>query len=427
MKQSLFYLVLCAFILLSCERNTYQDYMPERFEGHSSVRISPQEAVEQVKNFLSAWADETRGGVPQKEIGEVYAWRTSDIYPSKHGTRGTLSSLLPDTLLYIVNMENEEGYALVSADASKPDVVAFVEQGSLCPGQEIENPGFQLFLEGFTRYSEPPVPILDSITQKPFLKDSVKVKSHTIWKYDMRVLPLLTTQWSQRYPYNKYCVLSSGWLAPAGCAPVALGQIVAYHRYPSSYAGHEYDWDSILEYDKVPEYDLTACNSVAHLINDIGLSIGIQYTSDAGGVNDADIHRLWNKFDYHYHESNTCSFDSLKASLKRHEPVLIYGRGTYNGNYTGHCWVIDGIAVMSQYDLDTPVCSSVPPYPPYVKINSYKLVHCNWGWGGLDDGYFLYDALEKKFDASSHTTSDIEVVINDVRGVQWQIRPLINN
>ena len=45
-----------------------------------------------------------------------------------------------------------------------------------------------------------------------------------------------------------------GEFALAGCVAIAMGQIMAYHKQPSSYNGHEYDWDAILENEIVYPY-----------------------------------------------------------------------------------------------------------------------------------------------------------------------------
>jgi hypothetical protein len=139
----------------------------ENVLSRNGSTISPDEAAALALDFRNSilnQSGQTRGKINEKGVASVYAWRSSEIAP-KSMTRSTASELLPDTLLYIVNFEDSCGYALVSADALIPGVMAFVEEGSLSPNQDINNPGFQNFLNGLGRF------ICDSIKA---ISDSLK-------------------------------------------------------------------------------------------------------------------------------------------------------------------------------------------------------------------------------------------------------------
>lgn len=419
MKQTFLFTFLLCLITLSCETDSYTEYTVSADAPNTKSTISSDDAVAQVKEFLSGWNVNTRGDMVEREIGAVYAWRTNEIFPSSSFTRNTTSTQLPDTLLYIVNFENEEGFALVSADADRPDIVAFIEHGSLAPGQEIENPGFQLFLNGYAKYSrfQPFEPIRPRPGTEPQL----------VWRFDMHIPPMLTTQWSQGAPYNKFCFTPSGNHASAGCIPVALGQIVAYHQFPTSYDGHVYDWDSILQDSTVSVYDVSASNSVGHLIHDIGILVNTYYGEGGSESYEWTVPNMWNSFGYHYQSSSSCDFDSLRVNLARNNPVCMFGFGIVDGFTIGHAWVIDGIAIRSQYNLSEYINDPILPFFPHPIEQSYNLVHCNWGWGGLDDGYFIYEALNQKFDTSTNTISEFEVNFYDIHRVHWQIHPETDN
>lgn len=63
----------------------------------------------------------------------------------------------------------------------------------------------------------------------------------------------------------------------------------------------------------------------------------------------------------------------------------------YFSGQGGHAWVMDGIGTVEYY------CWTYYCYDPVsksyeskdLKVVSSKYVHCNWGWGGIDNGYFL--------------------------------------
>ncbi len=397
-------------------------------DNHST--ITSAEAVVNVKKFLSDW-NSTRSDFVLREVSSVYAWRSNEICFDGNITRSSVGSALPDTLLYIVNFDKEEGFALVSADSYDPGVVAFVENGSLMPGQSLENPGLQLFLEGYKKLrAYPPLPEIDTTQLKPFRPrpQIPETEENLMWKFDCHILPMLTTNWHQRAPYNDSCFTSSGIKAPAGCTSVALAQIVAYHRHPSSFGGHSYKWDSILQTDNVSYNNLEACKSVAQLMHDIGEQVNITYNEKSSGVYHYKIPNLWNNFGYHHiNNSSACSFDSIKTNLSDNNPVYISCSGYLGDEYVGHSWVIDGLAIRSLYDLNVSTNDNTTfPYFPYAKIKSVNLVHCNWGWGGLYNGYFLYDALNKQFDLTSNTTSDFIIDFDNRVRMYTQIYPSVD-
>ena len=45
-----------------------------------------------------------------------------------------------------------------------------------------------------------------------------------------KVGPLLTTEWHQDYPFNRYTPIKGEKHAPAGCVPIAIAQVVNYHQ-----------------------------------------------------------------------------------------------------------------------------------------------------------------------------------------------------
>jgi hypothetical protein len=73
---------------------------------------------------------------------------------------------IPDTVAYVFNFGDEDGYALVSADTRIEDpILAYTESGSL--SDTVNNPGLILFLEGTEDY------ILSSIASAEKKRDSL--------------------------------------------------------------------------------------------------------------------------------------------------------------------------------------------------------------------------------------------------------------
>lgn len=198
----------------------------------------------------------------------------------------------------------------------------------------------------------------------------------------------LSTRWHQRYPYNAQCPSST--CSPAtynghyctGCVPLAIAQILAYHKRPSTL-----DWTSILAGSEIPtNAPQTVINQIAGLIANIGIIVDVQYRCNSSGVYWTSTvvppafqsygmnHGIWQGF----------SLFEIKYSLQNHMPV--YMEGTCDEG--GHAWVCDAYKI---HDYDT---------------EAYDYLHMNWGWGGKSNGYYyIYDPL-------SFNTGDYEFYYN---------------
>lgn len=364
----------------------------------SGLTISPEEAAAQAIEFRNSLVQGnglTRSSNQDKAVASVYAWRSSDIAP-KASTRSTASDLLPDTLLYIVNFEDSCGYALVSANEVVPGVMAYIEEGSLSPNQDIVNPGFQNFLSGIGKFIGDSIKAIsdslkyhdkDSILQ--FTKnDTTPVLYRDYYRTVLSVGPLLSTKWGQYGPYNRECPIDAkGRRSLAGCVAIAIAQVAAYYRNPSSYNGHIYNWDAILHNSEVRATDSIASQSVAELIHDIGELVEMKYSSEVSTAYFDSIHCCLDAFNYHYFYNNTAltDFPTIKNDIGNLCPVII--DGTKYNTEIGHAWVIDGAVVKRQS----------------ITNNERQYVHCNWGDGGSCDGYFIFQAFNTMWDINTDT------------------------
>ena len=90
----------------------------------------------------------TRGVAPVRKLNlkdGVKAFR-------KAGTRSGEASSDNDTLLYVFNFENNEGFALVSASKNTEGLMAIVEQGYCDPDTPSEIEGFEMFKDMAKEY-----------------------------------------------------------------------------------------------------------------------------------------------------------------------------------------------------------------------------------------------------------------------------------
>ena len=384
------------FVLTACQSDieispVADSNSPSSNVVQPTVSISPEDAIQQALAFVNGMESSTRSNESDKRVSSVYAWRSTDIY-SDDIVRGVTTTTLPDTLLYIVNFEENSGYALVSASNKVPGVMAYIENGSLTPNDEIDNPGFQLFLEGYREYvlSDREFVPTDSIVgpSGPYQP----VPGH-FYEVEYSAGPLLTTNWGQREPYNNNCPIINNQHALAGCVAIAIAQITGYHRYPSQPVnyGTPYNWNSIMQYDQVPTTDSVACANVAMLVHDVGLLVNMNYGQNSSGAYFYNVADAWSDYDYHYQKKYSADFDSIMVDISNERPVFMVGeRETSQGN-KGHAWVVDGVAIKSLYlERGHGGGSTI------IKLTQ-NLIHCNWGWYGDKNGYFIIGAFQNRY------------------------------
>lgn len=174
-----------------------------------------------------------------------------------------------------------------------------------------------------------------------------------------------------------------------------MAQTMAYHRHPQSYNGHIYYWDNILNKNYVPLYILSGdveagkAYSVADLVHDIGELVHMNYGVDGSSAKMSECPLALLKLGYMCSSVKDFDYSDVAQSIRLNGPVLMCGNNVYNG--MGHAWVVDGSyskhKLYSYYKAGT-----------WEKVKTKRgldenYIHCNWGWGGSGNGYFLTDAL----------------------------------
>jgi hypothetical protein len=72
------------------------------------------------------------------------------------------------------------------------------------------------------------------------------------------------------------------------------------------------------------------------------------------------------------------------------QPVYMCGKNTVNSK--GHAWVVDGYRI--QYDTHAYYAADDLRLLDRTRTPEKNYVHCNWGWDGYCNGYYLYNALK---------------------------------
>ena len=381
MKQ-LFFCSIALIGFIGCQ-NDYEDF--GSIIESKSYSISELEAIASAKAFISSFYTRSGG---TKEVGDVYAWLTSDYVPATRSSE--VISNESDTLFYIVNFKNDDGFVLVHSQDHIGGILAYVEKGNLCPSDSIESDGFRYYLDCLQSVLPDPIEPLprDTAIGGPDPAYPEPSVFDLPWVIDSIIPPLLTTQWGQLAPFNTYCFTANGQQAVAGCVPVSIAQISAFYAYPSGYNAHLYDWEEIMA-SSVPT-SVAGRESVAHLVHDIGIIAHTSYGVSSSSTSPSRKGSTLDSLGYHYSYA-AYDYDLCMQEFEAGRPVLFGGYQYVPGMmFVGHSWVVDGGLVRSKYVALTDMGGVT--YQQRVAMQ--KLIHCNWGADGRYDGYFLFDNLE---------------------------------
>lgn len=338
------------------------------------------------------------------------------------------SATTPGT--YIVNFA-EGGYAVVVADTYDPQVLALNDEGIFDPDTQ---PGNAYFMTLADDYLAATASLLDSISFNP-LPPPIGEGGETpvnpnpglayVWHDGHRCgrttstvtaverFNLLTTTWHQESPYNKYCeyvdeTTGLTMIAVAGCVPIAMAQIMAYHGKPTEYNGHNFNWESITSSKNIVSESQDA-DDVAFLIGEIGRISNIKYNINGSSVYRQYIVPTFKAFGYVNVKEMSYSSDVILSEVKSSRPVAIAAMDTVSAmDDISHRWVIDGAfqtkKVTTRINLDTNQTCYV------TEEHDTPYFHCNWGWGSLCDGFYLsevFEPLSYSYNESYHVVYNI--------------------
>ncbi|MBO7317804.1 MAG: C10 family peptidase, partial [Bacteroidales bacterium] len=193
------------------------------------------------------------------------------------------------------------------------------------------------------------------------------------------VAPLIKINLDQSAPFNNYCPEIDGEKALVGCVAVGMTQAIMVQRYPQAPQGaYSYHCGSLgtlsIDYDKERPYDWDGMYSgnmdeIARLAYHCGISVEMGYgTTSSGTVTQFIETALVRNFGY---DANRVRYvtktNDIDAWLNTILGELVEGRAVVyrgQGGGGGHCWNVDGWKQATQ------------------------MVHCNWGWNGIGNGYF---------------------------------------
>lgn len=351
-------------ILCGCTNNETNDSTNDK-KSIVESKISAEEAIKMSSDLANQMRSVTRTN-DCIEVKDVLHWRKKDIIKACNlNMKEKMQSVLPDTMLYVVNFKDSKGYAIVAADTRLGGVIAIIEKGNYSPSDVIENDGLRFYMKMLCYYFEKYI----AAKEVPITRS---MNAYTEWVVTEQVGPLTWTEWHQSDPYNRNCPTINGQKAPAGCVPIAIGQIMAYHHAPTSYNNNYYLWDDFGNPLETPT-TTAGCNSVASLIATLGSQTNVTYGLDGSGTSFLNSLNGFEYMGYHYEYVNPYSLDLCWNEIDHSRPFFFSG----HDEESGHAWVVDGYMVKERVNISN---------PNDVQYQDY--IHCNWGWGGSSNGFY---------------------------------------
>lgn len=209
-------------------------------------------------------------------------------------------------------------------------------------------------------------------------KDYVFVVRYTD-SNSMQIDNMLETQWHQGHNFNAYFPFWNGTnqKQAVGCGPIAAGQIMRYHKKPTN-----------INWDNMPA--TYATNSTAEFLHNLALKADAKYETEEN-LTSTTINNIKKAFESYGYKCKLGDYDYSKVlqNIKSNRPVYMRG----SSEDTGHAWVISGLRT---YEVTNNVIIYYPTGRKHMNIAIehwdnpiYNYSHyCNWGWGGLYDGFY---------------------------------------
>lgn len=381
-------------------------------DNKENYTIPIETALNSLDDFLVS-----RGTIPTK--GSIHGYiENYFVVSGGPDTKG----IKKDSLLYVINFKDEQGYALISADKRiSDDIIAVTERGSaneedFISTDEVLTP---------TENDDLTVDEYNDMVESGALAKTTEVinreclryarmelqeyegshgssgtvnrgggsSSQTVtyrWKIEKEVPMLMTTIWTQEGEdnlFNKYCPevgLFRKCTAPAGCVCIAVSQIIAFNEHPTSLTcnGLDIDYAAIKKLYSFTDPTNTGTyleqEMMARFILNVGGWCGTKYHSifgySWGFAWPSGAKKCLSTFGY---ENVTLKWgydeETVLNSLESGCPVFMSAIAKL---FSGHAWVIDGYIKRNRVASTGTI------------TDRQTLVHCNWGWHGNCNGYF---------------------------------------
>lgn len=334
---------------------------------------------------------------------------------------------IADTLMYILNFYDQQGFAIVSAPRNAIDVLAVIEEGSYDAQKATENPGFQFYLDVATEYcnikeeeNEELGHIIPIHKPDTFIKDTNPI---AIYEYRLDTIIdsystffKMNIAWGQTGIYGKYCPNKV-----SGCVPTAIGQIITCcniwansphidYTFPEAdIQSEEINWAQlkwhINQSSYHSKYTPAEChevdpnsthNTIGRLLRQIGYDADSKYNPDGGtSTLRSKIRGTLQKY---LPDRDIPNFKTYKVAAAQrdldHGMLLMLARNK-DSEKSGHAWVSDAYHWISHSEICRERDLETMEWGAWIYRNTQEHYnHFVWGWDGYLDGYYAGEVFE---------------------------------
>lgn len=409
-KIFLFLSVVAGYVACSSDglrKNAVQESTPLT-EQYDPNRRSFAEAVQIAQNSINMLEEDkavTRGIAPVRKLNLKDGVKTF----RKAGTRSDEANSDNDTLLYVFNFEDNQGFSIVSASRHVEGLIAVVEEGSYDPAVPTGNPGFDTYMDMAKAY----VAFKDKEgSEKETLLTKATTRQNPMYNhvYDtvfyQNIAQRITVRWGENYRMGQYCPNNM-----CGSSSTAAAQIMSYYQYPYgralNYSGADtsytlFDWNNMCNSShlyadhtyNVDVYDKQIGRLARQLGHEAGASYSTNGDTDTPEANMRSTMISWGYnagsiADYSYSNvDNTYVIGTLLGAGK-----LVYMYGT-NSDNKRHVWVIDGCKYVKAYERIMISYDGIN-WSVFQEVATHRTYHnhINWGMRGAGNGYFYSNVL----------------------------------
>lgn len=443
-------------------------------EVHGKHHIPLSDALARLESMLEAMNEEGQTRALQRGNWSVQRVPMSTF---KTQTRSDNEDLSADAL-YVVNFEDNGGYAILSADDRLPDdVIAVTSSGGmifepvtfdestdtitlemLYVAEDDDyllgggnNDIIQDLVTGYVIGWTDSLPGMgDEFGDLPLPPTQPSLTYTYDYETTMCVPKMLNTTWHQRTPYNDYCpnryyfygflgikyssireydfdpiaewgddYIDSMDLA-AGCVAIATAQILAYNNYPavSTLIGGEEElmsWSEIIDGNEDERHK----RHLAKLVHNVGVGCDMNYGflgRSSSFATPAAAASFLGTIGYEA-DVTWYDFDSVIDMLNKNLPVFI-GAIRLCGEINGHAWVIDGYKRVRCVKIGT---NSEGQQVSTSIVSTSHYMHCNWGWtDGSSNGWFSRQLFDDEYIETDNAESyDSSATLQDKHYDFW--------
>ena len=423
MRKNLLLLLLAAmFTMVSCNYNENQVTVNTTEADQEAIVDGKVPLSRAITNADFVFKNIEGASLKNRKVKSVDVLTTSNSNSVIANTRSGLGEQ-EQPVAYVVNYENNEGFAILAADTKLPPVISIGDEGNF------NTQGFIDFVRNnATRTGGSELNPAQEV-QYAIVNNSLLLPPHIIGPgptgcVDTTIVfkcsPLVRTKWGQGNPYN--CCAPPipgdllGILSAAGCVPVAGAQVITslcYHHNlrPTTQLSNEYivDWEALnsMIFNDIISFTPNTYGSnisnVARLIRAVGYDIGAQYGEETG-ANTSSLANTYKKLGisstrYGNEESDIpiTRSDIFNMINYKGYPVNARANNSMSNNpNNGHSFILDGWLRLEYSTVA--VEGSMSGSTVINRQYNFDLVHVNFGWSGQCDGYYLPDAFDLNAD-----------------------------